>query len=65
MDEHIALVTAIFLDDNQIEIVECLSGDNAQSFVDAVDQASSRTVSRSKDKSIDFDPNLRILSIRF
>ena len=41
-----------------------LSGDNAQSFIDVIDEVSLHTISRLKDKSADFDLNIPILSIR-
>ena len=63
-DERIALVTTVFLDDSQVEIVGHLSGDNAQSLVDTIDGASSHIVPCSKNKLIDFHPNLYISSIR-
>ena len=37
-DERISLVTSIFSDRNQAEVVDRISGDDAQTFVDVVDE---------------------------
>ena len=37
-DERISLITAIFFDRSEIEVVGRLRGDDAQSFVDVMDQ---------------------------
>ena len=37
-DECISLITDLFSDRNEIEVVEGLSGDDAQSFVDVMDK---------------------------
>ena len=50
--ERRSLVITIFSDRNQIEMVGHLSGDDAQRFVDVVDEVSFRIISRSKDKPI-------------
>jgi len=38
MYESTSLITTIFLDRNQVEMVEHLSGDDAQTFIDTVDK---------------------------
>lgn len=43
MCECISLVTAIFLDCDQVEVVENLCGDDAQAFIDVIDEASTCT----------------------
>jgi len=40
--ERISLIAAIFSDDNQAEMVKNLSGNNAQGFIDVVDEVSLR-----------------------
>ena len=37
-DERISLITDIFSDRDETEVVKCLSGDDAQSFVDVIDE---------------------------
>ena len=63
-DERASLITAIFSDRNQVEIVGHLSGDEAQSFIDAIDTVGPRTISRSNEKVIDRNSNPHIFSIR-
>ena len=46
MYERTSLITTIFLDRNQIEMVEHLSGDDAQTFVDTVDMVRLCTLSQ-------------------
>ena len=41
--ERISLITMIFSDKNQVKMVSNLSGDDAQIFVDKINEASSRT----------------------
>ena len=62
--ERISLITTIFSDHSQVEMAGQLSGDNAQTFVDVIDEASLHTISRSKEKATDFSLNLYILLIR-
>ncbi|KAF9647776.1 kinase-like protein [Thelephora ganbajun] len=38
MDERISLITTIFSDSTETEVVKCLRGDDAQSFVDVIDE---------------------------
>jgi hypothetical protein len=40
MDECIPLIVSIFLDRNQVKVVEDLSGDDAQKFIDMIDMVS-------------------------
>lgn len=47
-----SLVMKIFSDRNQVEIVGHLSGDDAQKFIDVVDEVSFHIISRSKNKPI-------------
>ena len=46
MNERVSLTTALFLDRNQVEVVESLSGEDAQAFIDVLDEASGHTISR-------------------
>jgi len=57
-DERISLITTIFLDENQVKMVERLSGDDAQTFIDKIDEVGLRTNSHSNAKLIKFDANL-------
>ena len=43
-DECISLISRIFLDHNQANMVRHLSGDDAQTFVDVIDEVSSHTI---------------------
>ena len=58
MDERISLITTIFLDQNQVEMVERLSGNDAQTFIDKIDEVNPGTDSRSNGRLIKFGPNL-------
>ena len=64
MNERISLTTAIFLDDNQVETVGQLSGSDAQTFVDTIDEVSLQRLLRLRDKLIYFNTGIHILSIR-
>ena len=64
MNERISLITMIFLDDNQVETVGQLYGSDAQTFVDTIDGVSLHKSLHSRDKLIDFDTGIHILSIR-
>ena len=64
VEERISLITTIFSDDNQVETVGQLSGSDAQTFVDTIDEVSLHNLLRSRDKLIDFDTGIHILSIR-
>ena len=57
-DERISLITTIFSDHNQVEMVGELSGSDAQTFVDMIDEVSPHKILRSRNKLIDFDINL-------
>ena len=48
MDEQISLITAIFSDENQVEMVQHLSGNDAQAFVDTISEVSFCTFSLPK-----------------
>ena len=63
-DERIHLIATIFSDDDQVEVVESASGEDAQTLIDLIDEASPSTISRSKDRFIQSDLDLHILSIR-
>lgn len=39
-DERTRLITTIFSDHNQVKMVEHLSGDDAQAFIDVIDEVS-------------------------
>jgi len=58
--ERIPLIAEIFSDPDLVEMVGQLSGDDAQSFIDAIDEVSSHTISRLQDMTIDFDFHLHI-----
>lgn len=49
-DERVSLITGIFIDRHQVEMVEHLSRSNAQRFIDMIDDVSHHKVPRSKDK---------------
>ena len=40
VNERIPLITTIFSDSNQVEMVEHLSGDDAQNFINIIDEVS-------------------------
>lgn len=62
-DERTSLIAAIFLDNDQVEMVERLSGGDAQAFIDRVDDVSPHAISRSKGKSIDINANPTFCSL--
>jgi len=37
-DERVPLIETIFSDRDEVEVVKCLRGDDAQSFVDVMDE---------------------------
>ena len=39
-EERTDLITSIFSDRDEVKVLECLSGNDAQAFVDAIDEAS-------------------------
>jgi hypothetical protein len=53
MHERISLIKTIFLDNNQVEMVGNLSGDDAQNFIDVVDEVNACTFSSQRDRSAD------------
>jgi hypothetical protein len=61
--ERISLIGTIFSDHNQVEMVENLSRDDAQAFIDEIDDVSPHKIPRSKYKAIDFDWNFHILGV--
>ena len=48
MDEYVSLIGTIFLDKNEAKMVENLSGDDAQMFIDIMDKVGPRILSPSK-----------------
>ena len=46
--DRISLITAVFLDDNQVKRVGLFSGDGAQNFIDMIDEVGPHTILRSK-----------------
>ena len=54
-DERISLITTIFSDRNQIEMVRQLSGDDAQTFIDVIDEVTFYKIPRSEDRPVHFD----------
>jgi len=60
--ERISLITMIFSDRDQIKTVRNLSGDDAQTFIDKIDEVI-LPISCSKEKLIDFDPNPHICQL--
>jgi len=52
--ERISLITTIFSDDNQVEMVRQLSGNDAQTFIDRIDEVRPAQF-YSMDKLIDLD----------
>jgi hypothetical protein len=49
-DEHISLIMTIFSDRNQVAMAGRLSGDDAQKFIDVIDEVSPHTIPRPKGK---------------
>ena len=64
VDERNSLITSIFLDHNQVELLGQLSESDSQDFVDAIDEASSTRVYIQSTSLIDLDTNMHVLSIR-
>jgi len=62
--ERISLITTIFSDDNQAEMVRNLSGNDAQDFIDVVDEVSLRTLPSPNGGWVDSNSNFRPLSFR-
>ena len=54
-EERTALIASIFSDSDEVEMVGHLSGGDAQTFIDAVDEVSSHTISFPKTKDIDLE----------
>jgi hypothetical protein len=55
--ERVPLITAIFSDRDQIEMVEKLSGDNAQNFINVIDEVTTCTLSLLGGRSVDSHQN--------
>ena len=53
--ERIYLITRIFSDRDQVDMVRNLSGDDAQNFIDMMDEVSLHTISHLEDRPTDFD----------
>ena len=65
MDERIPLITAIFTDHIQVQMVANLSGDDAQSFINVIDEVSSHVLTfMFKERLVDFNSNLHTPSPR-
>jgi hypothetical protein len=62
--ERTSLITVIFSDSSEAEAVRLLCGDDAQAFVDVIDEVSPRILSSQQNRPIDFDPNFRVPPIR-
>ena len=43
-DERVNLIKSIFSDDDEVTVFEWISGDDAQAFVDVIDEVSDRTL---------------------
>ena len=56
---------AILSDNNEIEVVQGLHGDDAQAFVDVIDEVPSHTLSSRKNGPTDFSTNLHFSLVRF
>ena len=66
-DEYISLITSIFSKHNKINVVEYLSGDDAQIFIDVIYKVSLRFISSPKNRfnvSVNSRSNIRVLSAR-
>ena len=59
--ERISLIGEIFSDPGLVEMVGQLSGNDAQSFIDTIDEVSSHAISRLQDTAVNFDLNLHIV----
>ena len=62
--ERISLITTIFSDHNQVEMVGNLFGDDAQNLINAIDEVCACTLSYLRDRSVDSRPTFYTLSIR-
>ena len=56
-DERTALITSIFSDRREVEVVERLSGNDAQGFVDRIDEVSSNAVTCSVPMTTPLNPS--------
>ena len=64
MHERVSLITTIFSNKDEVEIVRHLCGDDAQSFINAVYEARSYILLFSKNGTVNFDSNAHVSSIR-
>ena len=57
VEARIRLITSIFSDRDEVEVVGRLSGDDAQTFIEAIDKVNSYTIphSEAENKRVDFD----------
>jgi len=62
--ERISLITTIFSDYNQAEMVKDLRGDDAQEFIDVLDEVSLRILSPPRNGYVNSNSNSRPLSVR-
>ena len=53
MNERIGLIKSIFSDHDEVEVFNCLSGGDAQAFVDTIDKASVRIRSPRRSGSVE------------
>jgi len=63
--ERIPLVTAIFSDRNEVGMVGNLCGDNAQTFINVIDEVRIRTLSLPWDGFINSHSNFCALLVRY
>ena len=63
-DERISLITTIFVDRDQVEMVMRLSGDDAQTVVDVIDEVRPCIILPSRSGWVDSRPNFHTLSAR-
>ena len=60
MDERTTLIASIFSDREEVEVIKSFPGDDAQSFINIIDEVSYYAISRSEtdNKRVDFDENI-------
>lgn len=63
--ERISLITSIFSDKDESDVIDGLRGDDAQAFIDAVDEVHPRTLTSQINQPTDSNSNSRIPSFRF
>ena len=57
MDERVRLIASIFSDRDEVEVVGRLFGNDAQVFVDTIDEVSPGVVQRSSPRQLTLDPS--------